>query len=146
MWKEKLKEEGTFLFHDWNVKENNFGVWKLWEEIKANGEYKIIEFTNGYGLGIATHAEKRPEWHDTLEEYKEHLVMKGILLERIHKLDSAKQELITEVKALKDHIGNLEIMNIDKQAQIEESDYRAKELMGEHKKINELLNKYNSKR
>ena len=45
MWKGKLKQEGTFLFHDWNVKEDNFGVWKLWEEIKANDEYKVIEFT-----------------------------------------------------------------------------------------------------
>lgn len=145
LWKDKLKQEGTFLFHDWNVKENNFGVWKLWEEIKANDEYKVIEFTNGYGLGIATRSEKKPEWHDTIEEYKEQLVMKGILLEKIHKLDSINQKNISKIKEFRDHIKNLEIMNDDKLNQIKEADYKAQELLDEHKKIMELLSKNKTK-
>ena len=35
-WEEKVKGGGTIIFHDWNVRERDFGVWKLWEEIKIN--------------------------------------------------------------------------------------------------------------
>lgn len=146
MWKEKLKENGTFLFHDWNVKDDNFGVWKLWEELKATGEYKVIEFTNGYGLGIATKSNNKPDWHDTLQEYKEQLVTKGILLERIHSLNSKNQAQSAELKLLTEHLENLKVMNMDKQKQIEEADFRTRELLNEHKEVKELLGEHEKKK
>ena len=42
-WLSKLKEGGTLMFHDWNVREADFGVWRLWEEIKASGNFQCIE-------------------------------------------------------------------------------------------------------
>ena len=65
-WKNKLKEGGTLIFHDWNVQEKEFGVWKLWEEIKDSGVY-----VSGNGLWTWTRnnkTTKKPDWHNELEE------------------------------------------------------------------------------
>lgn len=50
-WLPKLTDNAIVLFHDTQVKSNNFGVWKLWEELKEI--YPInIEFKNSNGLGV----------------------------------------------------------------------------------------------
>ncbi len=50
-WLPKLRSNGIILFHDIYV--TDFGVWKLWEEIKKehpNNTY--LEFFHNYGLGV----------------------------------------------------------------------------------------------
>ena len=49
-WKPKLASDGLVLLHDINVRERDFGVWKLWEEIKAGRLH--FEFHHGHGLGV----------------------------------------------------------------------------------------------
>ena len=36
VWISKVKEEGTIIFHDWNVRRGDFGVWKFWDELKKD--------------------------------------------------------------------------------------------------------------
>lgn len=51
-WHPKIVNGGVILFHDTQVKENDFGVFKLWDEIKSNSPENCYEFTHSYGLGI----------------------------------------------------------------------------------------------
>lgn len=59
-WRPKLSDHAIVVFHDTNVRERNFGVYKLWDELRS--EFPSFEFTHGHGLGvlgIGTHPPAR---------------------------------------------------------------------------------------
>ena len=104
----ETKDGGTILFHDCSVKKDDFGVWKLWEEVKASQEFKCLEFKNGYGLGVASKVKEVPVWHRELEDRREELKCKGVLLEKINNLkEEIKRENIIKRTNAK-HVENLE--------------------------------------
>ncbi|TNJ36589.1 glycosyltransferase [Prosthecochloris vibrioformis] len=67
-WLPKVSECGVVLFHDINVKERDFGVWRLWEEVSAG--YPHIAFDHSHGLGVLfVGTDINPELLALLEEY-----------------------------------------------------------------------------
>jgi glycosyltransferase involved in cell wall biosynthesis len=49
-WRPKLSDRAIVIFHDTNVRRDEFGVWKLWRELAP--QFPHFEFVHGYGLGV----------------------------------------------------------------------------------------------
>ena len=110
IWKPKLKNGGTILFHDWNVREGNFGVWKLWKEVKEDKRFQCMEIRNGHGLAIATLTDDRQSWHRELEEILPILKIKGYLLSE---LDRERQESIKAKNNVMEQEKRMELLEIE---------------------------------
>ena len=58
-WSPKLTQSGIVLFHDIHVYRDDFGVYKLWEQLKER--YQTFEFLHEHGLGILKYGSKETE-------------------------------------------------------------------------------------
>lgn len=63
-WLPKLSSKSIVLFHDITERKNDFGVWKLWDELKSI--YPSFEFIHGHGLGVLAVGQAYPPSMDML--------------------------------------------------------------------------------
>jgi predicted O-methyltransferase YrrM len=85
-WLPFLKDDSIVLFHDINVREKDFGVWRLWQELKLSPEYETAETLNGHGLGILIKGNKYRNLLEGFSSILGLLTSRGQLLEKLAEL------------------------------------------------------------
>ncbi|MGZ8199242.1 MAG: class I SAM-dependent methyltransferase, partial [Methylosarcina sp.] len=75
-WLPKLAPGAVVLFHETNVREHGFGVWKVWEELQARYPDNL-EFTHSRGVGVLqlndAPADKKMPWLKSNADEKQKL-------------------------------------------------------------------------
>jgi len=119
-WLPKMSSRGVVLFHDINVHISDFGVWKLWDQLKT--VYPYFELMNEHGLGLIAVGNKYPRSLDKL------LTMSGHELVTVRRLFHSLGSL-AKVKQQKAYV---EQAQIEQSRQLSEFEQQQIRLRAEH--------------
>lgn len=104
-WLPKLSGRGIVLFHDTNVRERDFGVWRLWDELSA--QHPSMHFDHSNGLGVLFVGGKiLPEIHAAIDAYKSNPLLVKRLFAGLGQGINQQYDLIVAKQQLK-NLGNV---------------------------------------
>jgi FMN phosphatase YigB (HAD superfamily) len=134
-WRPKLSTRGIVLFHDLNVREREFGVWRLWSELAA--QHPSFSFVHGHGLGVLAAGadvpaglrplfEARPDQVDMIRAAYARL---GVAVRRQYELDTAHRSLgeaaVAQARLRAEHqvaVAEQDRLQLEQQAAVAEQD------------------------
>ena len=147
-WLPKMSDQGVVLFHDTNIKQNNFGVWKLGEELRE--KYTYFEFFHGCGLGIAVIGDTPPtdllDFLNTTEVRQENIRAAfhrlGIAVDLTYKLSHAEDVLANTEIVLNETRATLALVSAELEKICDISTQKDEELHNIKNSTAWRLNKY----
>jgi GT2 family glycosyltransferase/F0F1-type ATP synthase membrane subunit b/b' len=131
-WLPKLSENAVVLFHDTNVRERDFGVWKFFRELVQ--QHPAFEFHHGNGLGLIVPGEEvPPALHPLLNASPEDAAQIRAIYASLGQAISVRRALIAKTEALRamlNYGADLSLDHAETLGQLADGDYQIQEVLG----------------